>query len=595
MGYTTLGNKHPTTAYALSVIDGSIGCPIGKHEILACKRHLRDLERQGTEEFPFVFDETRANRIFDFFEKVLVHVDGVFTGEHINLLPHQKFDLGSIFGWVHKDTGYRRFSNVYKKVGRGNAKSAEMSGMSNYVMCSDYFYPPYQPELRRRGGSPQVECAAVDRQQARIVLDKAKLMAEASPAVSDRITVKRTYVEHKELGGHMRALSKDTKNKNGLNPDFVSVDEYHEHPTSFIVDVCRSAFGKKPQNLMCIITTAGIDAENNPCKQEEEALCKPILEGLITDETYFVIIREYDEGDDIHDFSLLTKANPMLQVDNAYSRKLKETIIKEHNNAYDSNLPDKIREYLTKRCNIWVEGSEDKYMTAELMEKFKKLAVSEEEFKRVIQGTKSWNGDDLSKKEDLTASGFVHDLGDGRIAISTMGFMPEAGVKRHEHTDRIPYKSFAEDGYCTITAGEVTDTEYLEKYIDNYIAENALMCNELCCDTYNALEFMNRMENKGYTPIEVRQGKYSLSEATKLFRQLIMQGKVVHNGNKLFTWCLSNAYAEQDSNENIKLSKRKATDTQRIDLVAAIINALTRYIGNAAKPSVYEERGVRSL
>lgn len=594
-GYKPKKNKHPATAYALSVVNGTIGCRIGAWERLACERHLNDLKRQKSAGFPYVFDETRANRVYDWFQKVCRHVEGVFTGQTIRLMPHQFFDLGMIFGWVHKDTGYRRFQNVYKKVARGNAKSIEMSAICNYSMCGDYYYPPYKPQLRRKGGYPAVECAAVDREQARIVYDKAKIMAENSPEIMEFLTVRRTYVEHKELRGHMRALSKDTRNKNGLNPDLVVVDEWHEHPSRFIVDVCRSAFGKKPQNLMITITTAGVDAENNSCKEEEDAICKAILRGTITNETYFVIIRECDDGDDVHDFANLTKSNPILQAENAYSKRLREEIVSEHDTAYDSNIPDLIREYLTKRINWWAAGSEDKYFDEGLMDRFKGLAVSPKELRELIKGTQSWIGADLSKCEDLTAGIFVHDLGMGRIALSARGFIPGEAVRRHEKSDRVPYKSWADEGYCIATSGEVTDTKYLVKWLTEYHRENDLRCGEVAADPYNASQFLNDMENEGYQPVEVRQGKFSLSEATKLFRRLVMEGKVVHDGNRTLEWCISNAYQEQDSNENIKLSKKNAKDTQRIDLAAAVINALTRYVAHAAKPSVYEARGVRAV
>ncbi|WP_284646759.1 hypothetical protein [Paenibacillus silviterrae] len=78
-------------------------------EYLACERHLKDLQRQATADFPYVFDESRANRIFDWFEKCCRHVRGPFSGQLIELLPFQKFDLGCVFGWVHMDSGKRRF------------------------------------------------------------------------------------------------------------------------------------------------------------------------------------------------------------------------------------------------------------------------------------------------------------------------------------------------------------------------------------------------------------------------------------------------------------------------------------------------------
>lgn len=64
-----------------------------------------------------------------------------------------------------------------------------------------------------------------------------------------------------------------------------------------------------------------------------------------------------------------------------------------------------------------------------------------------------------------------------------------------------------------------------------------------------------------------------------------MEGNIIHEGNELFDWCLRNAYAYTDSNENIKLSKKNKDDTQRIDLVAAGINAMARL------PAFYEEYG----
>ena len=67
-----------------------------------------------------------------------------------------------------------------------------------------------------------------------------------------------------------------------------------------------------------------------------------------------------------------------------------------------------------------------------------------------------------------------------------------------------------------------------------------------------------------------------MSEATKFFKHLIIEGKLVHDGSPLFIWCASNAVITTDHQENIMLSKKDRNDTQRIDLLAASINALSR-------------------
>ncbi len=569
-----LSTLHPTTRYAAEIISGLR--PSCKREWQACERHLKDLQKQGTEEFPFVFDESRANRIFDWFERCCRHVKGVYSGQIIKLLPFQKFDLGCIFGWVHKDTGRRRFKKSYSKVARGNAKSAVMSGISLYGMCSDCYYPPGHPELRVYENSPQVECAAVDREQARIVWNDAKDMGENSPDIQKRLNIKETYIRHKARGGHLRPLSKDTKNKDGLSPNIAVIDEYHAHPTSQIHDVVYSSFGKRPQNLMCIITTAGVDAENSPCKKEED-ICKKILDGNLVDEHYFVIIRELDDGDNPHDKSTWVKANPMLLEDNEYTEYLREQIEDEYSKAYGSGDPSKIREFLIKRMNLWQSDSESKYMSGH-MDQWKALAKPRGEFLKLVKGKECWAGLDLSKSIDLTAAGFVFRLDDGRYAVTAHGFMPENTATKHEHGDRVKYRYWAEQCWCTLTEGDVTDDNFIKSHIHDMEFDEEWKIKEICYDPYGARQFANDMTAEGYTCVEIRQGVQTLSEPTKKFRELVLQGKIVHDGSPLLTWCVSNAIEVQDSNGNIKLSKKHKDDSQRIDLLAAIINAMVRAI-----------------
>ncbi len=570
-----LDSLHPTTRYATEVVLGlRNACEL---EILSCKRHLNDLERQGTDQFPFVFDESRANRIFEWFERCCRHVKGVYSGQLIKLLPHQHFDLGCLFGWVHIKSGRRRFKKSYKQVGRGNAKSAEMSGISNYGLCGDCYYPLGHPELRVYEKNPQVECAAVDKDQAKIVWNDAKEMGLASPDIRRRLDIKKTYITHKQRGGHLRPLSKDTRNKDGLSPCIVVIDEYHAHPTSEIHDVCYSAFGKRAQNLMCIITTAGKDAENNPCKKEYD-ICVKILRGEIIDEHYFVIIRQLDKDDSKHDMEALKKANPMLQVENEYAQYLLEQIRDEHDKAYGSNDHAKIREYLTKRCNLWQMDSEKKFMDG-FMDKYKALAVPREVFLALVKGRDCYAGADLSKRIDLTGNGYVFRLEDGRYAVLAHGWLPRDRAQWHMDNDHMDYEYLEKDGGCTIQEGGVIDTDGMIEYSEELKSVHGWNILEWDLDPATAYQFGNDLKKNNYTDdqvVDIRQGPLTLSEPTKFFRELVIKGKLVHDGNPLLTWCVSNAMEVDKGGGLIMLSKKHKDDTQRIDLLAAIITAMRR-------------------
>jgi len=95
-------------------------------------------------------------------------------------------------------------------------------------------------------------------------------------------------------------------------------------------------------------------------------------------------------------------------------------------------------------------------------------------------------------------------------------------------------------------------------------------------DRNAATHLANEMQDDGYSMVEIRQTMASLSEATKLFRELVASGKLVHDGSPLLRWCISNAVQIIDSKENLMISKRKAVDTKRVDLLTAIITAMVR-------------------
>jgi phage terminase large subunit-like protein len=448
------------------------------------------------------------------------------------------------------------------------------------------------PHLAKYENKPEVVCIAVDRGQAEIVWGDARDMAIGSPEIAKRLNVQKTKISHKSRGGELRKLSKDTKNKDGGAPCIIVVDEYHDHPTSAVKDKTAYGKGKRTQSLEIIITTAGEDAENKPCKIEDDTV-KKILRKEIKADSYFGMIRQIDDGDDPHDQKNWVKANPIFQEMTEYSKSIYAEMKNEHDLAFGSGDTSKIRQWMIKRVNRWQVDSENKYFSG-CMDKWKNLAESRSEFLEITKGKECYNGLDLGKCVDLTANGFVFRLDDGRIAVSAHGFIPENTATKHEHGDRVPYKSWAKAGWCTLTEGDVTDDRYIKQHLHDMELDNEWKIKEICYDPYGARQYANVMTDDGYTCVEIRQGVQTLSEPTKKFRELVLQGKVVHDGSPLLTWCLSNAVEVTDNNGNIKLSKKHKDDSQRIDLIAAIMNALTRALVPAPELA-YKNRGLRSL
>lgn len=579
---------HPVTMYAKQVVHGRLHDVCCPYEIKACQRFLDDLKRVGDPDFPYVFDTTRADRIFRWFSQC-VQTRGPEAGQPIELQDWQKFDLGNVYGWVHKDTGARRYNKTYEKRARGNFKSTEKSGQCLYAMCGDAIYPPYQPELAQYEREPEVECAAVDRGQAMRVFGDAKAIAEASPKIARKLVIpKANPVRHRKLGGYMRALSKDTKNKDSGAPTFFVVDEYHAHPTSTIYDIGLNSFGKRWQPLLACITTAGDDAENKPCYQEE-LYAKRVLDGLTSDDRYFIMIRELPENADPHDKREWLKANPCLRVDNDYSRTLRGQIESEYTTAYGSNDPTKIRQFLTRRMNRWQAMAEHSYLDENCMKLLRESMVSPDQFATLTDGLECWLGFDLGKRIDLSGVGGVWLLPDGRVAIKMHGFLPEGAATRHEHTDRVEYRAWAARGWCTLTPGDVTDNSYVASWIYAGMEEHGWKVIEVCYDGHNATDLAIKLceeQNNEDWCVEISQTCAGQNLAVKGFRELLLQGKIVTEESGLMLWCFRNAIEIENNYGDLKLSKKNQKDTQRIDPVAGTMNALARALIRRNNPTL---------
>ena len=58
------------TEHARSVVEGVT--PAGHYHYLACKRHLEDLDRQKTKDFPYYWDAKASERILNYAETLML-------------------------------------------------------------------------------------------------------------------------------------------------------------------------------------------------------------------------------------------------------------------------------------------------------------------------------------------------------------------------------------------------------------------------------------------------------------------------------------------------------------------------------------------
>lgn len=548
--------KERLIKYSENILEGKIiACK--KHK-QACQRFLNDVAREGTEEFPYIWIEEEAQKIVEWF-KLLRHSKGILAGQPIRIDENdwQLFNNGNLYGWYHKDTGYRRFTKGYIQVARKNAKSQNMAGIGLYE-CS--YYSTKNNEVS------EVYSAGTKKDQSKLIFNEAKLMLKGSP-LADRFSRLRTEIIHKKTGSFFRPLSKEDGQKgDGTNPQCFLIDEYHQHPTSEFYDLAVSGMKARREPLLLIITTAGFDL-NVPCYQQEYKYCSKILEGIIKNDSYYVMICELDEEDDISDERNWIKANPIVMSYPEGIQRMRE--------SYEEakEVPEKMRTFLTKNLNVWIQQKDNGYMN---MDKWRACGqdIDKDTLKRMIKNLTCIVGVDLSAKIDLTSISFIFRLDNGKFLVLSHSFMPEDTLKEKMRSDKVPYDVWVDQGYISLTPGAVVDYNFIKQYIKDFEEEYECTVSEICVDPWNATQFMQDMEQEGYTVVEIRQGMMTLGGPTKDFRDQVYAGNVIHANNPVLTYAVSNAVVKMDHNENIMLDKAKSSE--RIDPIASVINAYVR-------------------
>jgi phage terminase large subunit-like protein len=534
--------------YSNDVLSGEIVACI-KHK-QACQRFLNDLNREGKE---FVFNEEKALKFLHWMT-LFKHTKGKLAGQNIEPSPIQTFVFSNIYGWEHVGSGKRRFKKAFWQVGRKNAKSQSLACVSSY-------------EAMALGENmSEVYIGATKTEQSKIVWNEIKAQVQGSSFLKNKYKIAYGKIEHVKSDSFITALSKDAnKSGDGFNPQCAVIDEYHAHRTSEILDVLQSGMGARQQPLTMIITTAGFELQN-PCYSVEYNYISKILDpnNPIENDEYFVMVNELDKDDNIKDESVWEKANPILCSYDEGISYLKG----ELKAALD--VPEKMRNFLTKNMNIWVDQRDNGYM---MMDKWDECKEDNLDLS-IIEGLECTVGIDLSAKIDLTSVSFEFKLKDGKYLVLSHSFMPEDTLQVKTNTDKVPYSLWVEQGWITTTPGSVVDYSFIKSYIKNFEETHKCKVKEICADPWNATQFMQDMENEGYTMIEIRQGIATLGAPTKDFREQVYQKNVIHNNNPVLTWAIGNAVTKQDANENIMLDKSKASD--RIDPIASLINAHVR-------------------
>ena len=426
--------------------------------------------------------------------------------------------------------------------------SALSAAVGLYMLCCDDF-----------GG--EVIVAAGDRSQAALLHTAAKQFVESCPSLARRCKIYRNSIVMPERNSTMLCISSEAGTKHGYNPSCVLIDEMHVFPDRELIDVLETGMGARSQPLTIYITTAGTD-RLGPCFKDWERAEK-IRDGIIKDDTFLPCI--YAAPQDADPFSEETWriANPN------YGVTLKQDYFRQFAERARQSPSDEVV-FRTLHLNQWVASSTKFFRHGSWDSCNQPL--------RPPAGRPCYCGLDLASTYDTTAFVAVWPDADGSFDVQAMFWIPEDNAEARKK-DRVPYETWARDGFVRMTEGDVTDYDVVRDYILDFCGKNWV--KGIAVDRWNAIHLMTQLTAEGQTVHPFGQGYGPMNAPTRLLENLVMSSRLRHDGNPVLAWQASNVQGKTNDEGLVKLVKKSSHDPGRIDGIIALVMALSIASGEA--------------
>lgn len=533
--------------YVKEINKGNI--KVGKKVYKIYTKLINDI---NDKESRFYFDIKKANKAIEFIERFCKQSEGEL-GASIKLDLWQKAFISAIFGFLNKETKFRRFKEALLLVARKNGKTTLLSAIALYMMIAD------------KEGSAEIYSVATKKDQATKAFKSACDMMQHSPEIRAVLKKRRTDLYMPLTLSQFMPLASDSNTLDGLNIHLCIMDELHAIRDRQLYEVMKQGMSSRRQPLMIMITTAGTVREcifDDIYEYANNVLYDTLPNGK--DDTFLPIMYELDDRNEWTDMSCWIKANPALGTIKQYTY-LAEQVERAKN---EKNALNGI---LTKDFNIR-EGVSGTWLSFDDINNEATYKI--EDFK----GMYAIGGVDLSSTTDLTCTTLIWRK-EKTLYVNQMYFIAEEVAEKKEREDKVPYKAWRDRGLIKFTNGSKVDYAEVTKWFIDMREKYEIYPLWIGYDSWGTQYWIEEMKNNGFMMDEVIQGAKTMSNPMKLLASEFMEKSVNYNNNPILKWCLTNTQIKIDENENIRPVKGK-NSKMRVDGTFSLIDAYVSYQRN---------------
>lgn len=549
---------------------------------LAVQRQLDDLARQDDPAWPYRFDEQAGNRVCEFLSR-LKHVKGEKGGQRFEIEPWEAFIITTVFGWLHKETGLRRFRRSYVECGKGNGKSFLSSGIAAYMLAAD------------GEAGAEVVCAARAQDQARTVFDLTRDMIRADEelCVDYGFRVLQHTIEHPASVSVMRPVSAQSKTLAGGSFHLAVADETWAHRSRDVVDELERGIDKRRNSLMSTITHA--DSNLSSVGYEQHVTATQILSGELKDERTFCIIYSA-EGFQWDTEQAWLAANPNMNV-SVYLDTMREACERAKKN------PALQIAFRAKNLCEWL-GADISWLDPIRLDKCRDAAAMQT-FKFWRDGEPGFHADsktyrpfvlgiDLASRQDIASvvwlcMGYVD--GKEHYYAWSQNYLPDETVQNSPISQ---YRKWAATKQIFVHPGATLSLEAIEMDILaqyrrhlGYGAihnEDGFKISASAYDSWQANQLSDNLKLAGILTVEFAKTAKMYSPVMDFFSALVLEGRFhIARRDEVLFWALTNVAVHRDKNENLFPNKAGNDPHRKIDPAVALLYALKCAMADGGK------------
>lgn len=549
------------TEYAFDVLDEKVLS--GYFIKLAAFRHLRDLQRQGGDSFPYRYSVKKANSILKF-ASICPNVD---TGEPTKLMDWQEFIMCQLIGWRNLDGG-KRFSRAIVSVARGQGKTYLMAIVQVYSYLIETIGLENQDFLVASINFKQTnKLFGYIKSMLRKIIDIEPFKSYAKEV---DLNIQTDQIIMKNTNNVMRAISHESGQYDSFHFTTAVVDEIGEIKSREKISKIISG-QVKVKNRQFIQISTSYPNPSVPFHEDQKMIQQAMEQDWSRDaDSYLGLMWAQDSLDETFKPKTWVKSNPLLNLASE-----RDVLLQGLTDKRDSDLlAGTIGDFQNKNLNMWLQESTNSYLKLSDVERAIIPAFD-------IKGRQVYIGYDYSMFSDNTAIAFVYPYydpdGNKRWHIQQHSFIPweKAGsIEAKEKQDGINYRELAKHGYCTITShpqGLINDDQVYQ-WLLNYVEDNRLEVVFFGYDAWGATPAIKQLElNTSWNLMAIRQRTSELKDPTKFLQSAFVESSITRLDDKIMEKALLNAQVIEDK---IGIQVDKAKATLKIDVVDAIIDAL---------------------